>query len=179
MMVVGIDPSLTSTGVVVVDAQDRLTVQTATVESRGARSDSWASRSERVRGLAASVTAEVPVSARLVVMESPSLSQRNAGSAHDRAGLWWAIYWRLTDRGIPVLPVPPAVRAKYAAGKGNAAKDAVMLAVARRYPHVDIGNNNEADAMVLAAIGARLLGEPVEDSLPKTHTDALQKVTLP
>lgn len=179
MMVVGVDPSLTGTGVVVVNTRDLLDVRSTTVESRGARADSWDRRSARARGIAGTVAAMVPADTRLVVMESPSLNQRNAGSAHDRAGLWWAIYWRLTDRGIGVLPVPPAVRAKYAAGKGNAAKDAVMLAVARRYPHVDIGNNNEADAMVLAAIGARLLGEPVEDSLPKTHTDALQKVTLP
>ena len=81
--------------------------------------------------------------------------------------------------GVPVLPVPPSCRAKYATGKGNAGKDEVLLAVARRYPHAPVGGNDEADALVLAAMGARLLGEPVEDSLPKAHLDALAKLALP
>ena len=77
------------------------------------------------------------------------------------------------------MPVPPSCRAKYATGKGNAGKDEVLLAASRRYPHAPIVGNDDADAVVLAAIGARLLGEPVEDSLPKTHLDALAKLTLP
>ena len=32
--------------------------------------------------------------------------------------------------------------------------------------------------MILAAIGARLLGQPIEDHLPKTHTDALAKLPV-
>ena len=32
------------------------------------------------------------------------------------------------------------------------------------------------DALVLAAIGARLLGEPIEDSLPASHLRALTKL---
>ena len=32
---------------------------------------------------------------------------------------------------------------------------------------------------LIAAMGARLLGEPSEDSLPKTHLDALAKLALP
>ena len=38
---------------------------------------------------------------------------------------------------------------------------------------------NQADAVALAAMGARLLGEPIEDALPKAHLDALAKLALP
>lgn len=179
MIVVGIDPSLTSTGIAVVDTEDRLTIQASTMGSTDALDASWSSRSARVRALVRDVVASVDRDAvGLVVIESPSLAQRNAGSAHDRAGLWWGIYWALTEAGVPVLPVPPTVRAKYATGKGNAGKDQVLLAVSRRYPHAPIRGNDDADALVLAAIGARVLGEPIEESLPQAHLDAMATVHL-
>ena len=78
-----------------------------------------------------------------------------------------------------MLVVPASSRAKYATGRGNAGKDEVLLAVSRRYPHAPIVNNDQADAVALAAMGARLLGEPIEDSLPKTHLDALAKLAAP
>ena len=55
----------------------------------------------------------------------------------------------------------------------------MLLAVAKRYPHVDVQDNNQADALVLAAIGARLAGHPIEDGLPKANVEALAKVTRP
>ena len=179
MIVFGIDPSLTSTGVAFVDTADRLTVGVGRVQSKGGRADSWPVRATRIGRLADRVAAETPAGARLAVIEAPSLAQRNAGAAHDRAGLWWGIYHRLTAAGVPVLPVPPSCRAKYATGKGNAGKDEVLLAASRRYPHAPIVGNDDADAVVLAAIGARMLGEPIEDSMPKTHLDALARLSLP
>ena len=32
---------------------------------------------------------------------------------------------------------------------------------------------------LIAAMGARLLGEPIEDALPKVHLDALAKLAAP
>ena len=181
MIVVGIDPSLTSTGVAVVDTDDRLVIDVHRVQSKGARGDTWVQRLARIEDMADRV---VQIAERrrlyglgLVVIEAPSLASRNAGSAHDRSGLWWAMYARLNDLDVTVVPVPPANRAKYACGKGNAPKDAVMLAAAKRYPQADLTGNDEADAVILAAIGARLAGQPIEDSLPKTHLDALTKLT--
>ena len=179
MIVDGVDPSLTATGVAVVDTDDVLSIRVDSVGGKGHRDASWFDRWRRVEDLAGRVIGVFGGCADLVVIEAPSLAQRNAGSAHDRAGLWWSLFGRLARAEVPVLPVPPAVRAKYATGKGNAPKDAVMLAVARRYPQAPVATNDHADAVALAAIGARMLGEPVEGSLPKTHLDALAKLTLP
>ena len=74
----------------------------------------------------------------------------------------------------------PTARAKYGTGKGNAAKDAVLAAVIRRYPAVDVTGNDEADALILAAMGARHLGIPLELSpVPGPCLDALLKVRWP
>ena len=68
----------------------------------------------------------------------------------------------------------------YGTGKGNAGKDEVMLATARRYTNqAEVANNDQADALVLAAMGARHLGAPIEESLPQSHLRALDKVAWP
>lgn len=179
MIVVGIDPSLTSTGIAVVDTDDPLVIDVHRVQSKGTRADTWPQRLARIEDVTVRVARIVQVADRAhpVVIEAPSLASRNAGSAHDRSGLWWSMFARLAGMGCTVLPVPPSNRAKYATGRGNAPKDAVMLAAAKRYPQAPITGNDEADAVILAAIGARLAGHPIEDSLPKTHLDALTKLT--
>src|SRR5690606_742936 len=113
----------------------------------------------------------------MVVIEAPAYS-RATGSATDRAGLWWAVYDTLAESCV-VLPVMPNVRAKYATGKGNAGKDAVLAAAVRRYPSIDISGNDTADAVVLMAIGRRLLGEPIDDPMPALNLSALATLKLP
>ena len=179
MIVAGIDPSLTSTGVAVVDTQDRLTIATHTVASKGRRDASWRERWERGVDLAADIGALVPHDSELVVVEAPTLSQGRQGGHLDRHGLWWALYGNLTRAGHDVLVVAASSRAKYLGGRGNAPKDACFAAAIRRYPQAPIDNNDEADALALAAMGARLLGGPLEDALPKAHLDALAKLALP
>lgn len=123
---------------------------------------------------------EVPVRepVDLAVIEAPAFS-RNEGMSHERAGLWWLIAGQLVSAAIPVLVVKPNLRAKYATGNGRAGKDEVMLAVSKRYPSADIANNNEADAVTLAAMGARLAGHPIEDRLAAKHLAAMNTLVMP
>jgi crossover junction endodeoxyribonuclease RuvC len=115
----------------------------------------------------------------LIVMEGPSFGQMRQTGEHVRAGLWWMVAEQASVHGVPLLVVPPATLKTYATGKGNASKDAVLAAVVKRYSSWDVTGNDVADAVVLMAIGARLLGEPVEESLPQTHLRALAVLTLP
>lgn len=176
MIVVGIDPSLTSTGVAVIDTEsgEISAVRIATKAS----GDDLANRSRRIDAIA-NVVLDTVLFCDVAAVEGPSYAQRHAGSAHDRSGLWWAITGSLVGYGSPVVEVPPTVRAKYATGKGNAPKDAVMLAAAKRYPGADIDGNDTADAVILAAIGARLAGHPIDDPMPATHLAALTKLRWP
>ena len=180
MIIVGIDPSLTSTGLSIVDTQDRLEIMTSTIGSKGTRADDWPTRNSRISSMAVRIIENIPSYADMAVIEAPTLSQVRQGGHLDRHGLWWRIYDDLaTLVCIPTLVVTASTRAKYGAGRGNAGKDEVLLAVARRYPQAQIRGNDEADALILAAIGARLLGEPIEDSLPAANLAAMATLAAP
>lgn len=174
--VVGLDLSLTSTGVACVTRGDGLghDVQVRRVLSKPTAHPSLADRSRRLRRLAGETTA-LCAGAALIVVEGPAYAS-TSGAAHDRAGYWWLVVGRLTGAGLNVVEVPPASVKTYATGKGNAGKDDVLTAAVRRYPHVEFAGNDEADALVLAAMGARFAGFPIEDALPQTHLRALEKV---
>lgn len=115
--------------------------------------------------------------ADLVVVEGPSLGS-TSGQQHTRGGLWWMAVDRIMRVEGDVIVVPPTTRAMYATGKGNAGKDEVLAAAIKRYPTFDITGNDVGDAVILAAIGMRMLGHPIDD-LPKTHLRALTKLALP
>lgn len=173
--IIGIDPSLTGTGLAYLDTDDHLVIPTETLTSKpnGTTLDD---RRHRLLTIAEAIIYKaVAAGTHLAVIEAPSLGQARQGGTLDRHGLWWLLITRLAEARIDTAAVPPSCRAKYATGKGNAGKDEVLLAVARRYPHVDVRDNNQADALVLAAIGAHLAGHPI-DELPKSHLDALAKV---
>lgn len=161
--IVGLDVSLTGTGVAALYRDGR--VVTDTFVTKGRRGDSIQARGHRMdeiaEGVAAWLTPERP---ELIVFEGPVSVARPGGSTWDRAGLWW----RLMDMALAVAPVAiaaPTARAKWAAGKGNADKAAVAVAVARRYPSVDLSTSDEADALALAAMGAQRVGwvEPANE----------------
>lgn len=171
--VVGIDASLACSGVAQIGTGPG-TVKVGRVVSKPTKDPTLSDRSRRLRRLAGNLTG-LCADATLVVIEGPSYASSGAGT-WDRAGLWWLVVARLTGAGLNVVEVPPSTLKTYATGKGNAGKDDVLTAVVRRYPHVQFNGNDEADALVLAAMGARFAGFPIEDGLPQTHLRALEKV---
>lgn len=172
MKIVGLDLSLASTGVAVI-AGRHAAVDRIQTKPRG---DALHAR----RGRLADIRAHIRVwttSTDLVVVEGLAYASRSP-HATERAGLWWLIVDDLLARDAPVAIVPPSSRAKYATGKGNAGKDQVLAAAIRRYPDTNVTGNDQADALILAAMGARALEQPIDD-LPKTHLDAMAKVAWP
>lgn len=184
MIIAGIDPSLTATGLAVVDTRaDGPYWYVGTEKSAAPKQPDAYKQFTRMQSLAMHVEQRLhemagPEKVDLAVIEAPAFS-KNTGMAHERAGLWWLIYRELVDMACPILVVKPNVRAKYATGRGNAGKDEVMLAASRRYDECEITNNNEADAVILAAMGARWKGDPVEDRMPAAHLAAMRTVVGP
>ncbi|WP_460871887.1 hypothetical protein [Nocardioides pakistanensis] len=175
--IVGLDLSLTSTGVAVIVGQHAHVDRIQTKPAGNAIAD----RSKRLRAIVGNIAAWCS-DAPLVVVEGPSLGQGRQVGTHDRAGLWWLTVARLTGMGLHVVEVPPAVVKKYATGKGggkDAGKDQVLASVIRRYPHVEVTGNDEADALVLAAMGARWAGHPIDDPLPALQLAAMAKPQWP
>ncbi len=111
----------------------------------------------------------------MVVIEGPSYGSKGAGT-WDRAGLWWLVIDGLVSNGIPVAIAPPSCRARYATGKGNADKDLVLAETVRRFDRVL--RNDEADALILAAMGCDHLGSPLV-TMPAAHRTGLDKVAWP
>ena len=67
---------------------------------------------------------------------------------------------------VPVQVVSTSARAKFAAGKGNADKQTVLLTMAKAFPEAAVANDNEADALSCAAAVCQMLGLPI---LPVTQ----------
>ncbi|SNR44503.1 Holliday junction resolvasome RuvABC endonuclease subunit [Haloechinothrix alba] len=174
MRVVGIDPSLTSTGLAWLE-EDWPEPRTTTVRSSGSRDHGLELRARRIGDLASEVL-RTAADAALVVVEAPSFGSAG-GSSWDRAGLWWRIVGCLTSADTPVAQVAPRTRARWASGTGKADKAAVSAGVARLWPGVDITTSDEADALALATMGAQHLGWDVP-TLARHH-DPLQVVRWP
>jgi crossover junction endodeoxyribonuclease RuvC len=170
--VIGVDLSLTATGM-----SDGRT--TWLVKSTGHKGDTLATRRERLDLLTAAIAAHIQHhQADLVVLEGPSLGQTRQGGQHDRAGLWWLIVDWCFEYGIPAAEVPPASLKRYATGKGDANKGAIIEATTRRYPHVATGgDDNRCDALWLHAMGLdHLTGT---STVPAAHRTGLAVVQWP
>lgn len=179
MIIAGIDLSLACTGLALVRSSDR--VETSTVTSKPPRTgtETLRSRFERMEAIAHEVM-DVAGAADVVGIESPAYGMRHAGKVHDRSGLWWRIVGELEGRDVPVVEVSPPSRMTYATGKGNAGKDLVLVTAAATYKQAQITGNDVADAVVIAAMVARLVGEPIELRDPaQAKMRALAKVKLP
>lgn len=116
--------------------------------------------------------------AALVVVEVPAFS-RAGGGALERSALWWTVVRTLRRCDVPVAEAFNQHRMRYATGRPKADKGAIIDAVARRWPQFETGgDDNLADASVLAAMGADHLGVPLA-SMPQTHRLALDGITWP
>ena len=110
----------------------------------------------------------------LVVIEGYSFHSRGRGTIA-RAELGGVFRLALHDRGIPWVEVSPSSLKRYATGKGNAPKEAVLASAIRRlgYPgHLD----DEADALWLLAMAQDHYGLPGAPAMPKSHRKALEGV---
>lgn len=168
MNVVGIDPSLTATGLAYADGS------TATVTfSKATTGD------QRLASIATQINNPEFQYADgrrvdLAILEDLPTHAHGAGITGMVQGV---VRVQLMRDGIPYITVPAATLKKFATGKGNATKPDMRMELYKR-TGIDLKDDNQVDAWWLRALGLELLGDPVV-ALPKTHTDALGKLTLP
>jgi crossover junction endodeoxyribonuclease RuvC len=169
--VVGIDPSLTATGIA-----SSLTWCAKLGIDGVTKMPVW-EKTEAIEFLADEIIEEIG-QPDLVVIEQVDTA-RAYGGASERAGLFWLLARRLRGREIPFTDVASAQLKIYATGTSQCKKGAVIDAVARRWPKFETGgDDNMCDATVLTAMGADHLGAPLAP-MPATHRRALDKVTWP
>lgn len=167
MAVLGLDFSLTSTGVAGTEWTDTIKPKKLV-------------RWERLRYIRDAVSEYVDTfKPSLVVVEGPSYNSRG-GHDHERGGLWWMVTELIDVRGIGIGVAPPTNIKKYATGVGagpKAGKDFVLLAAARNFPWFE-GGNDEADALWACAMGYDQMGAPLV-KMPALNRTALEKVDWP
>jgi crossover junction endodeoxyribonuclease RuvC len=177
MWIAGIDTSLTGTGVALIGPYNPTEMETRTFRSKGTQADTIEQRLRRLEGLVADVVKWLNISTfpGLVVIERPSFGA-TSGSHHDRSGLWWLMVDAMHAEGAHVVEASPTTVKKFATGKGNAGKTEVMAKMIREFPDIEIRNDNEADALTLALMGALAAGRQVGSSTAY-RKEAVDKIT--
>jgi len=172
--VVGLDLSLANSGVAVIrDGEvDLRHVRTPAPEDGGVLAV-W----ERIRYSAIRVVRLVPEGA-FVNVEWASYASK-FGQPDERNAHRWLVAGTLAQRGFHVVKTAPKTRAKYAADDGNADKEDVLEAMRARYPGLVIADDNVADALALAAMAARYLGEPIDGLPTKPQTQVMRGLRWP
>jgi Holliday junction resolvasome RuvABC endonuclease subunit len=137
MNILGVDLSLTSTGI---SANGK--TGTITTPAKGP---------ERLSIISLAVLdAVIDNSIQLVAIEGYSFASRNS-QAHSIGELGGVVRTRLWERNIPYIDIPPTCRAKFATGKGNAAKTEVMSSISAKTGLVFSGKGADdmCDAWIL------------------------------
>lgn len=150
MKVMGLDLSLTGTGVVVLDrAGAPLHAETVSCKFVGM------ARLAFIRGRIGELLSRHRPA--LVCVEGYSFASRQS-HAHALGELGGVIRLLLHRNDFIYKDVPPSTLKKFVTGKGNAAKDEVMMNVYKRWGW-EMRDNNQADAYGLARIALALEGE--------------------
>ena len=161
---VGLDLSLTSSGIAAISLDDPTAMFTERVRSRGKKTDTLTDHLNRLDRTSARISELVAAcDPAVVVVETAYFSTENDSSAHRRAGLWWAVVGSI-ERSVPIIDVAPAQLKKWLTGRGDATKDQMVGTVVNKWGRdVFAGEHNDdrADALAAASLGACILGVAV------------------
>lgn len=160
MLIIGIDPSLTATGIVVLrDGKVELAEKTKNRPELGTIERVRLIR-ERIIDITENLIDEEEWQAPdLIVIEGFSYGSKGR-SVFEIAYLGWRIREELerlrVDDGIPWLEVPPTQVKQFATGQGKGNKSVIIKEVYKRWGF-DTDSDDLADAYVLAKIGEAYL----------------------
>lgn len=167
----GIDLSLTSTGVAMVDDGKLALHGTIKTTPDGKRPKD---EIERLHGIVDQVVSFLKeFKPDIVVLEGIAFMAHNTTAIAQLAGLSYLVRSVLTKMTIPYLVVAPSSLKKFITGKGNSPKDTMMMEVYKQYKHSFL-DNNESDAFSLAAVGMASGGSPIKKlTIPQTQVVSL------
>jgi crossover junction endodeoxyribonuclease RuvC len=163
VLVIGVDLSLTGTGIARFDGEPALL---SPGKRRGMERLAW------VRDGVLAFASATPDT--IVAVEGYSYGSHSA--AYDLGELGGVVRLALYEAGIVYVDVPPAVAKGYATGKGNANKNEMLVAAAKRLGYEGT-SNDEADALWCRAAVLAVRGEPVV-AMPQAHNRHLEKLAV-
>jgi Holliday junction resolvasome RuvABC endonuclease subunit len=161
--VLGVDPSLTATGLALPDGSLTLAGGAAALGDR------------RLRAIYDVVVTEATLQrAQLAVIEDLPTHAHGAGITGMVQGV---VRLALLQARVPYALVPAATLKKYATGDGGAGKPDMRMALYKR-TGIDERDDNLVDAWFLRAAGLERLGVPAI-KMPAAQVAALDKVQWP
>lgn len=169
-MILGLDLSLTATGWATIHPDG--TVETGLIpDSKGHIADRLAAWERNLFHMVDVLDGRDPAH---IYVEDLGGTQHGAFELGMIHAMFWRTIWGcdLVDR---VTLVNASTLKTYATGKGNASKALVLVEAVKRLGF-DGHDHNEADALWLADMGARIHGYN-RPSLPAAHLKALDKIT--
>lgn len=162
MNVVGVDLSLTATGVA--DSSGAYTLKSKPMQDRFQRYQNiWRDLRRHLND------------GDIVVLEA--YSSHLKGNAQFLWEFGGVIRWFLREQGFVWAEISPATLKRFATGRGNADKIAMAVSASKR-AGLEFKTDNECDAFWLMAAGYDWYGQPVI-SLPEAHREALRSVDWP
>lgn len=171
MTIIGIDLSLSATGIVYLE--NGIIVGQKLIKTKPTSKDRTAEL-ERLFTIRDSIDIE---DVDLAVIEGLAFMARNTTALVQLAALSYMVTERLYKEKIKFCIVAPTSLKKFVCGKGNAAKELVMLETYKRYG-ISFSDNNLADAFVLSKIGEALLDESVKLTKPQQEVIKLLKTQI-
>jgi Holliday junction resolvasome RuvABC endonuclease subunit len=157
-VVIGLDPSLTGTGIA--DGNGVLSTVGGDADDPDRLNRIYTAIVQVASGVALAVVEDLPTHAR------------GAGLTGMAQGV---VRLALIHTGVPYVTVTAATLKKYATGSGNAGKPDLRMAMFKRSGQ-DVRDDNQVDAWWLRQIGLRAFGSRHAIELPKLQVDALRKI---
>ena len=184
MRIAGIDPSLTNTGLALLDCSRQLPTLPIALHSIGWGGEAGASyldRNRRGRDLASAVMSWlVSRSPDIVVIEAPiPRMQKRSGSVFDRWFLFELLLAECDLRKIECVVVNPRTRQAWLTGNGNAGKQEIHEAWRKILAPVKVINADIADALTLAYMAALRLDYELPFPVKDRHWNQLDSVSWP
>lgn len=173
MIIIGIDPSLTSTGLCVMDEKGEI-LETLAINSKfdGAKRLHDIKRQLKPRCCYTSGDSEEKT---FVFIEGYSYGSMNGREILGELG--GMIRLMLYEEEIEFVDIPPTSLKKFTAGKGNADKIAMAIAVLKIWGK-DFPTTDQTDAFALAELGRAYLGL-IPGKLPVFKQEVIDGIKIP
>ena len=151
--IIGLDLSLTSTGVAVYD-EDTDCITTDVIKTCNKHTDT-----ERYYTILHRIS-NYFISKNVFFIEGYSFGSFSKSSSMSKLiELGGIIKYDLWLKGVPYIKVPPTTLKKFITGKGNAKKEDIKLAVYKKYGR-EFKTSDEADAFSLVVLGIKYCKTP-------------------
>jgi crossover junction endodeoxyribonuclease RuvC len=174
-IIAGIDQSLNSTGIVIINAEtSEILVSKAIVLNKNSKTPNLFG-AERLIYIRDTIWELLKLhGAQFVVLEGYSFGSRGS-SIFDLGEIGGAIRVLAHDLGLPFETIPPKTLKKYIAGNGNASKEEMAESILTKYG-LTFGSNDEADALGLAFMAREIGPENLKEYCYKPKKNKIKKI---